>query len=163
MPAAVIADEALTALEGKDRELEAKAATIECLSAELTSQAECVSKLAAEVCPQVASTKDMLHRLHSTLAPCKAGIHFLALGCTFAYGRPLRLYYLKGDSPCLYMILAYWLKPQRSAKAPCCSASQHRRQGPKSWTPELRGCRGSLRRGLPSCRQRSVLLAERPE
>lgn len=67
MPAAVIADEALTALEGKDWELEAKTATIERLSAELTSQAECVSKLAAEVCPQAASTKDMLQGLHSKL------------------------------------------------------------------------------------------------
>ena len=56
MPSAVIADEALTALEGKDRELEAKAATIERLSAELRSQTECVSKLVTEVCPEVAST-----------------------------------------------------------------------------------------------------------
>ena len=60
MPPAVIADEALTALEAKDRELEAKAATIERLSAELRSQTECVSKLVAEVCSELASTTDML-------------------------------------------------------------------------------------------------------
>ena len=79
MHCAVIADEALTALEGKDRELEAKAATIERLSAELVSQTECVSKLFAEVCPEVASTADMLQGRHTTLElPVKQNLRHLA-------------------------------------------------------------------------------------
>ena len=92
MPSAVIADEALTALEGKDRELEAKAATIERLSAELRSQTEYVSKLVAEVCPEVASTTDMLQGWHATLELLvEQGCPNVAPGCTFAFGKPFGL------------------------------------------------------------------------
>ena len=108
MPAAVIADEALTALEGKDRELEAKTATIERLSAELRSQTESVSKLAAEVCPQVASTADMLHERHNRFElPVKQEYLLCRLAAPLRQANRLGLGYYVQTLICLYILYSW--------------------------------------------------------